>query len=42
MIINAGIERIVVEDGYPDKMAQDMLREAGLAIEMLTNEDGAK
>ncbi|MDD5987186.1 MAG: cytidine/deoxycytidylate deaminase family protein [Eubacteriales bacterium] len=42
MIINAGIERIVVEDGYPDKMAQDMLREAGLAIEMLTDEDGAK
>ena len=28
MIINAGISRIVVRSGYPDKMAEDMAREA--------------
>lgn len=32
MIINAGIERIVVNDGYPDEMAVDILEEAGLRI----------
>ena len=32
MIINAGIERIVVDDGYPDDMAVDILEEAGLRI----------
>ncbi|MBQ1352866.1 MAG: dCMP deaminase family protein [Firmicutes bacterium] len=39
MIINAGIERIVVRDGYPDQFAVDMLAEAGLKIVML--EDAA-
>lgn len=32
MIINAGIERIVVNDGYPDEMAVEILEEAGLRI----------
>lgn len=35
MIINAGIERIVVRSGYPDKMSEDMVKEANLEIEML-------
>lgn len=35
MIINAGISRIVVKEGYPDKLAVDILTEAGLNIEML-------
>ena len=35
MIINARIERIVIRDGYPDELAQDMLREAGLNVELL-------
>lgn len=35
MIINAGIRRIVVREGYPDAMAQEMLKEAGLAVEVL-------
>ncbi len=35
MIINAGIERIVIRDGYPDELAQNMLREAGLNVELL-------
>lgn len=32
MIINAGIREIVISDGYPDKMAQDFLKEAGITI----------
>ena len=32
MIINAGIQRIVVNEGYPDEMAVDILEEAGLRI----------
>ena len=35
MIINAGIQRIVVREGYPDELAVEMLREAGLKIVML-------
>jgi dCMP deaminase len=35
MIINAGIKRIVVNEGYPDKLAVDLLAEAGLKIVML-------
>ena len=35
MIINAGIKRIVVRNGYPDKLAQEMLDEAGIVVEML-------
>ncbi len=32
MIINAGIKRIVVDQGYPDDMAVEILEEAGLRI----------
>ncbi len=35
MIINAGIERIVVKDGYPDELSVEILAEAGLRIVML-------
>jgi dCMP deaminase len=35
MIINAGIKRIVVKEGYPDKLAIEILGEAGLEIDML-------
>ena len=35
MIINSGIKRIVVKEGYPDKFAVEILKEAGLEIEML-------
>lgn len=31
MIINAGIVRIVYKDGYHDPMAEEMLKEAGIA-----------
>ena len=32
MIINAGIKRVVFEDGYPDELAQQMLDEAGVEL----------
>lgn len=32
MIINAGISRIVVREGYPDDLARDILDEAGLKV----------
>ncbi|MDD5006236.1 MAG: cytidine/deoxycytidylate deaminase family protein [Candidatus Omnitrophica bacterium] len=32
MLINAGIKEIVVADGYPDKMARDFFREAGIKV----------
>ena len=35
MIINAGIRRIVIKEGYPDEFAGQMLKEAGLKIERL-------
>jgi len=35
MIINAGIRRIVVKEGYPDQLSVDILGEAGLKIVML-------
>lgn len=34
MLINAGVERIVVLGGYPDKLAQEMLGEAGIQVEI--------
>ena len=39
MIINAVISRIVVRSGYPDKMSEEMVKEANLKIEMLKNEE---
>lgn len=38
MIINAGITRIVYKGDYPDELAMDLLREAG--IEVVRFEDG--
>jgi len=41
MIINAGIERIVIRDGYSDKLAADMLKEAGVSVETLEKPEGS-
>lgn len=38
MIINAGIKKIIVKEGYPDEMSVKMLDEAGLKIVMLDEE----
>lgn len=34
MIINAGIKRIVYGEGYPDEFALELLREAGVTVEL--------
>ena len=35
MIINAGIKRIVVKEGYPDELSLNILGEAGLEVEKI-------
>lgn len=32
MIINAGIERIIYEDGYPDSLSEQMLAESDIEV----------
>ena len=39
MIVNAGIRRIVVRQGYPDQLAMEILEEAGLRVEKLKKEE---
>ncbi len=33
MLINAGVERIVFRGGYPDPLARELLKEAGIVVE---------
>lgn len=35
MIINAGITKIVYDSGYPDKLGEEMLTEAGITVEKM-------
>ena len=35
IILNAGIKRIVIKEGYPDELAASILDEAGLKVEKL-------
>ncbi len=39
MIINSGIRRIVVKEGYPDESAEQMLSEAGLKVEKMFQQE---
>ena len=34
ILINAGIERIVYANPYPDKLAEDMMQASGIKIEI--------
>ncbi len=36
MIINAGIEEVVIESEYPDKMAIEFLKEAGVILRKIS------
>lgn len=36
MLINAGIDRVVYLDGYPDELSMDMLAEAGLKVSIFS------
>jgi dCMP deaminase len=35
MLINAGIKKIYISDGYPDKLSRDLLNEAGIEVSKL-------
>lgn len=35
MLVNAGIQKIVIRDDYPDELAKNVFREAGIGIEIL-------
>jgi len=35
MVINAGVVRIVIRDGYHDKLAAQMIKEAGISVKQL-------
>ena len=35
MIINADIKRVVIKESYPDELAQQMAKEAGLVIDVM-------
>ncbi len=39
IVINAGMERIVYKEGYPDELAQRMIRESGIRIERSEGRD---
>ncbi|MBM3252833.1 MAG: cytidine deaminase [Candidatus Omnitrophica bacterium] len=35
MLINAGIRKVVIAEGYPDKMAKEFLDEAGISLRII-------
>jgi deoxycytidylate deaminase len=35
MIINAGIEELIIKEGYPDKMAENILKEGKIKVRYL-------
>ena len=39
MIINAGIKKIYIKESYPDKMAEDIIKESGIEVVMLGEQD---
>jgi len=39
MIINAGIKRIVVKEGYPDELSKEMLKEANIEVVYFSSEE---
>lgn len=41
MLINAGIRRIVYEQGYPDHLAEEMIEEAGIEVRKFEQSDVA-
>ena len=35
MIINAGIKRVVIKEPYPDELAEAMMKEAGIQVDVM-------
>ena len=44
MIINAGIKKLIFDDGYPDQLAAEMIKESGLEVVQYkkSTEEGGK
>jgi dCMP deaminase len=42
MIINAGIRRIVFEQGYSDQLAAEMIAESGVVVEKFAPQTNAE
>ncbi len=42
MIINAGIERVIYEEGYGDELAKKMLKESGIQVERFMRKGGLR
>ena len=40
MILNAGIEKLVYQDGYPDQLAAEMIKESKLNVVQYKKEPG--
>lgn len=40
MLINAGISEIIISDAYPDEMAMEFLKEAGIRVRILPASEG--
>ena len=38
MLINAGIKRVVISESYPDELAEKMIKEAGIQVDIYTAE----
>ena len=38
MLINAGIRRVVITESYPDELAEKMIREAGIQVDIFKAE----
>jgi len=38
MIINAGIEEVIIKEGYPDSMAENILKEGKIKVRYLNSE----
>jgi len=39
MIINAGIKRIVIKESYPDELAESMIKESGIQVDVLGSKE---
>ena len=40
MIINAGVQHLIFQDGYPDQLAEEMLKESGLKVTQYVKTEG--
>lgn len=39
MLINAGIRKVIYLEGYPDTLAEEMIRESGIAVEKFIRDE---